>query len=94
MPDELIIAIALILVLEGALYALFPNGMRRMALQLERIPVSSLRSAGLLSAIVGVGIIWLVRNGPIVGDVLYCVKLVPVADLAGIFGTMPVHKET
>jgi len=61
-PDELIIAIALILVLEGALYALFPNGMRRMALQLERIPVSSLRSAGLLSAIVGVGIIWLVRN--------------------------------
>ncbi len=62
MPDELIIAIALILVLEGALYALFPNGMRRMALKLERIPVSSLRSAGLLSAIVGVGIIWLVRN--------------------------------
>jgi|TARA_Y100000588_G_C13339141_1_gene537368 uncharacterized protein YjeT (DUF2065 family) len=61
-PDELIIAIALILVLEGALYALFPNGMRRMALKLERIPVSSLRSAGLLSAIVGVGIIWLVRN--------------------------------
>jgi|TARA_B100000530_G_C15773120_1_gene414350 uncharacterized protein YjeT (DUF2065 family) len=61
-PDELIIAIALILVLEGGLYALFPNGMRRMALQLERIPVSSLRSAGLLAAIVGVGIIWLVRN--------------------------------
>ncbi len=62
MPDELIIAIALILVLEGGLYALFPNGMRRMAMQLERIPVSSLRSAGLLAAIVGVGIIWLVRN--------------------------------
>jgi uncharacterized protein YjeT (DUF2065 family) len=61
-PDEIIIAIALILVLEGCLYALFPNGMRRMALKLERIPVSSLRSAGLLSAIVGVGIIWLVRN--------------------------------
>ena len=62
MPDELIVAIALILVLEGGLYALFPNGMRKMALQIERVPVATLRSAGLLAATVGVGIIWLVRN--------------------------------
>lgn len=61
MADELIIAIALVLVLEGGLYALFPHGMRKMAMQMERIPVSSLRSAGLLAATVGVGIIWLVR---------------------------------
>jgi uncharacterized protein YjeT (DUF2065 family) len=62
MPDELIVAIALILVLEGGLYALFPGGMRKMAMQVERVPVSKLRSAGLLAATVGVGIIWLVRN--------------------------------
>jgi uncharacterized protein YjeT (DUF2065 family) len=62
MPDELIVAIALILVLEGGLYALFPGGMRKMAMQVERVPVSTLRSAGLLAATVGVGIIWLVRN--------------------------------
>lgn len=62
MADELIIAIALILVLEGGLYALFPDGMRKMALQIERVPASTLRSAGLLAATVGVGIIWLVRN--------------------------------
>ena len=62
MPDELIIAIALILVLEGGLYALFPDGMRKMVLQIERVPASSLRSAGLLTATIGVGIIWLVRN--------------------------------
>lgn len=62
MPDELIVAIALILVLEGSLYALFPGGMRKMAMQVERVPVSTLRSAGLLAATVGVGIIWLVRN--------------------------------
>jgi len=60
-PDELIMAIALILVIEGGLYALFPEGMRRMALQIEKVAPSSLRSAGLLAATVGVGIIWLIR---------------------------------
>ena len=61
MPDELITAIALILVIEGGLYALFPEGMRRMALQIEKVAPSSLRSAGLLAATGGVGIIWLIR---------------------------------
>lgn len=61
MPDELITAIALILVIEGGLYALFPEGMRRMALQIEKVSPSSLRSAGLLAATVGVGIVWLMR---------------------------------
>ena len=62
MSDELIVAIALILVLEGGLYALFPNGMRKMALQIERVPASTLRTAGLLAATIGVGIIWLLKN--------------------------------
>ena len=61
MPDELITAIALILVIEGGLYALFPEGMRKMALQIEKISLSSLRSTGLLAATVGVGIVWLMR---------------------------------
>ena len=62
MPDELLIAIALIFVIEGGLYALFPEGMRRMALQVERIPTASLRSVGLFAATVGVGIIWLLKR--------------------------------
>ena len=61
MPDELILAIALILVIEGGLYAIFPEGMRRMALQIERVSPSTLRSAGLLAATIGVGIVWLIR---------------------------------
>jgi|TARA_B110000483_G_C18149361_1_gene524755 uncharacterized protein YjeT (DUF2065 family) len=60
-PDELITAIALILVIEGGLYALFPEGMRKMAMQVEKVSPSSLRSAGLLAATVGVGIVWLMR---------------------------------
>lgn len=62
MPDELITAIALILVIEGGLYALFPEGMRKMAMQVEKVSPSSLRSAGLLAATVGVGIVWLMRS--------------------------------
>lgn len=62
MPDELITAIALILVIEGGLYALFPEGMRKMALQIEKVSPSALRSAGLLAATVGVGIVWLMRS--------------------------------
>ena len=61
MPDELILALALILVIEGGLYAIFPDGMRRMALQIERLSPSALRSAGLLAATVGVGIVWLFK---------------------------------
>ncbi|MGZ0246387.1 MAG: DUF2065 domain-containing protein [Alphaproteobacteria bacterium] len=61
MPDELITAIALILVIEGGLYALFPEGMRKMAMQVEKVSPSSLRSAGFLAATVGVGIVWLMR---------------------------------
>jgi uncharacterized protein YjeT (DUF2065 family) len=60
-PDELITAIALILVIEGGLYALFPEGMRKMAMQIEKVSPSSLRSTGLLAATVGVGIVWLTR---------------------------------
>lgn len=62
MPDELVIALALILVIEGSLYALFPEGMRKMVQRIEQVPRSSLRTSGLLAAICGVGIIWLVRN--------------------------------
>ncbi len=61
MPDELITAIALILVIEGGLYALFPEGMRKMAMQVDKVSPSLLRSAGLLAATVGVGIVWLMR---------------------------------
>jgi hypothetical protein len=60
--NELITAIALILVIEGGLYTLFPNGMRNMALQIERVSPSSLRSIGLFAATVGVGIIWFLKT--------------------------------
>ncbi|NKB19660.1 MAG: DUF2065 family protein [Alphaproteobacteria bacterium] len=61
MYPDLVIAFALVLVIEGLLYALFPDAMKRMMVSVMSMPSSSMRSAGLLAAIVGVGIVWLIR---------------------------------
>ena len=61
-PDELLIALALVLVIEGALYALFPEAMKRMMVSVAQQPGSALRSAGLAAATIGVGIVWLLRG--------------------------------
>jgi uncharacterized protein len=60
--EELGLAFGLILALEGALYALFPNGMKKMMLMVMAQPSENLRMTGLATAIVGVGIIWFLRR--------------------------------
>ncbi len=59
---DFIVAVGLILVLEGALYALFPDGMKRLMERVMDEPAQNLRLAGILAAIVGVGVIWLIRG--------------------------------
>jgi hypothetical protein len=54
--------VAVILVLEGALYALFPNGMRRILAAAQEQPPEALRIAGLVAAVAGVGLAWLARG--------------------------------
>ncbi len=55
-------AFALVLVIEGTLYALFPEGMKRAAARAARIPPQVLRLAGLAAAGAGVMLVWLVRR--------------------------------
>ncbi len=55
-------AIGLALVMEGALYALFPEGMKKMMAYALAQPLGILRSVGLAAAIVGVCIVWLIRG--------------------------------
>ncbi len=55
-------ALALILIIEGALYALFPEGMKRMMRLVLEQPPDSLRAAGLAAAIAGVALLWLLRG--------------------------------
>jgi len=59
---ELWVALGLVLVIEGTLYALFPRKMVEIARQLPEIPLSSLRAAGLLILILGWLTVWLLKS--------------------------------
>ena len=54
-------ALALILVIEGAAYALFPDGMKKMMATMQQVPAATLRSFGLVATVTGVVIVWLMR---------------------------------
>jgi hypothetical protein len=55
---ELIIAIGLLLFIEGMLYALFPSKMKNMLKIIEKLPISQLRTGGFLFVLIGFLIIW------------------------------------
>lgn len=59
---DLITAIGLALVLEGVLYALFPDVARRMMAFALSSPVAHLRIGGLVAVILGVTIVGLIRG--------------------------------
>ncbi len=58
---ELLLALCLAMVLEGMVYALFPNGMRRMLKAFLETPEGTIRLTGLAVAAIGLGLIWLIR---------------------------------
>ena len=53
---EFIIAIGLLLFIEGALYALFPSKMKNMLKVVEKIPINQLRIGGFIFVLIGFGI--------------------------------------
>jgi uncharacterized protein YjeT (DUF2065 family) len=55
-------AIALLLVIEGALYALFPQPMKRALLSVISQPEGLLRVVGLAAACAGVAWVWFLRH--------------------------------
>jgi uncharacterized protein YjeT (DUF2065 family) len=55
-------ALAMVLVIEGVLYALFPEGMKRLMVQMLSVPPSTLRIAGLAAACLGVVFVYLARR--------------------------------
>ena len=59
---ELIIAIGLLLFIEGILYALFPAKMKNMLKTIEKIEVNQLRTGGLIFALIGFAIVWYYKS--------------------------------
>jgi hypothetical protein len=60
--SDLIVGLGIAMLIEGALYALFPGAMQRlMTLVLEQ-GQGPLRLAGLSLAVIGLGLVWLIRG--------------------------------
>ena len=55
---ELVIAIGLLLFIEGLLYAIFPSKMKNMLKAIEKFSVGKLRIGGLIFAILGFIIVY------------------------------------
>lgn len=60
--SDLVVALGLVLVIEGLALAAIPGAMRRAMEALHRLPDMPLRMAGLAGALTGLLIVWLVRG--------------------------------
>ncbi|NIP71585.1 MAG: DUF2065 domain-containing protein [Gammaproteobacteria bacterium] len=61
MWHDLLVALALVLVIEGVLPFLNPRAMRRLMLQMAEVDDRSLRTAGLISMVLGVALLYWLR---------------------------------
>ena len=59
--NELLTALALAVALEGVVYALFPESMRRFMLQVLDMSDNALRISGVCAAVIGVAAIAVIR---------------------------------
>jgi len=59
---EIIIAIGLLLFIEGMLFALFPSKIKNMLKLIEKFPINQLRISGLLFALIGFLIVWYTKR--------------------------------
>lgn len=61
--SDFLAALALLLVIEGLAYAAFPEQLKRLLVTMIATPARVLRGAGLVFALIGLGLLWLVRGG-------------------------------
>lgn len=60
--SDLVAAFGLALAIEGLLFASCPEAMRRMMLEAAETPRERMRIIGLVTALVGVAIVWVMRR--------------------------------
>ncbi|MFT6506000.1 DUF2065 domain-containing protein [Colwellia polaris] len=61
MFSTLLLAIAIALIIEGLIPALFPNKWRAYVLKLANEPVSAIRQVGIFLVIIGLVMFWMVN---------------------------------
>lgn len=59
---DFIVAIGLVLALEGLLFAAFPGAAKQAMANVLDTPDQILRGVGVASALIGIAVIWLVRG--------------------------------
>lgn len=62
MTAEFLMALGLVLVIEGLLYALVPGHLKTMMLSIQKLSDDQLRIGGIAAMTLGVVIVWLVRS--------------------------------
>jgi uncharacterized protein YjeT (DUF2065 family) len=60
--SDFLVAIGLVFTIEGILFAAFPTMVKRAIAQVLETPDTTLRLIGIVSAVVGVVLVWLVRG--------------------------------
>lgn len=63
---DLLIALALMFALEGLAFAAFPGAMRRAMRDAAETPEGMLRLIGIVSAIIGIVLVWMMRGFPVI----------------------------
>ncbi len=62
MFETIILAIGLVLIIEGLVYALAPSLIEQMLAALRDIPPEARRLMGLLAIVTGLALVWLARS--------------------------------
>jgi uncharacterized protein YjeT (DUF2065 family) len=60
--SDFLVAIGLVFAIEGILFAAFPAMVKRAIAHVLETPDTTLRLIGIVSAVVGVVVVWLVRG--------------------------------
>jgi uncharacterized protein YjeT (DUF2065 family) len=60
--SDFLVALGLLFVIEGIVFAAFPAMAKRAMVSVMETPEASLRLVGIASAVVGVALVWLVRG--------------------------------
>lgn len=60
--SDFLAALGLVFVIEGLVFAAFPTQAKRAMMSVLDTPDASLRVIGLVSALIGLAVVWLVRG--------------------------------